>query len=57
MTILITGAKGQLGNELCRILGEGVSERGELPLFYSRSRIIAVDIDELERIILEKIGS
>lgn len=48
MTILIAGAKGQLGNELCKILGEGVSERGKLPLFYERSRIVAVDVDELD---------
>jgi dTDP-4-dehydrorhamnose reductase len=48
MTILITGAKGQLGNELCKIVGGGVSEREKLPLFYTQSRIIAVDVDELD---------
>ncbi len=48
MTILITGAKGQLGNELMKILGEGVSERGKLPLLYEGCRILAVDIDELD---------
>jgi dTDP-4-dehydrorhamnose reductase len=48
MTILITGAHGQLGNELQKILEEATSERGKLPLFYARSRIIAVDVDELD---------
>lgn len=48
MTILVTGAKGQLGNELLKILGEGVSERGNLPLLYERCRTLAVDIDELD---------
>lgn len=48
MTILITGAKGQLGNELTKILGEGTSELGGLPLFYAQSKIISVDVDELD---------
>lgn len=48
MTILITGAKGQLGNELCRILGEGFSERGKLPLLYVGCTVIGVDLDELD---------
>ncbi|ADY12223.1 dTDP-4-dehydrorhamnose reductase [Sphaerochaeta globosa] len=48
MTILITGAHGQLGNELQKILEEATSERGKLPLFYERSRIVAVDVDELD---------
>lgn len=48
MTILITGAKGQLGNELTKILGEGTSELGVLPLFYSQSKVISVDVDELD---------
>ena len=48
MTILITGAKGQLGNELTKILGEGTSELGVLPLFYAQSKVISVDVDELD---------
>jgi dTDP-4-dehydrorhamnose reductase len=48
MTILITGAKGQLGNELSKILEERVSERGKLPLLYKESKIISVDVDELD---------
>lgn len=48
MNIIITGAKGQLGNELMRILEDRKSERGDLPLFYSKSNIIAVDVDELD---------
>ncbi len=48
MTILITGAKGQLGNELTKILGEGTSELGVLPLFYAQNKVVSVDIDELD---------
>jgi dTDP-4-dehydrorhamnose reductase len=48
MTILITGAKGQLGNELSKILGEGVSERGKLPPLYDRCTVIGVDVDEMD---------
>ena len=48
MTILITGAKGQLGNELTKILGEGTSSLGVLPLFYAQSKVISVDVDELD---------
>ena len=48
MTILITGAKGQLGSELTKILGEGSSELGVLPLFYAQSKVISVDVDELD---------
>lgn len=39
MTTLITGAKEQLGNELIKILGEGTSELGGLPLFYTQSKL------------------
>lgn len=48
MTILITGAKGQLGNELSKILGEGVSELGKLPQLYDGCTVIGVDVDELD---------
>lgn len=48
MTILITGAKGQLGNELCKILGESVSERGKLPPLYDGCTVIGVDVDGLD---------
>lgn len=48
MSILITGAKGQLGNELTKILGEGTSELGVLPLFYAQAKVIPVDVDELD---------
>ena len=44
MTILITGANRQLGNELKIIFGEGTSELGVLPLFYAQSKVVPVDI-------------
>lgn len=48
MNIIITGAKGQLGSELKKILEAGISERGELPALYVKSKILAVDVDELD---------
>lgn len=48
MNILITGSRGQLGNELTKILREGTSCLGELPLFYAQSKVISVDVDELD---------
>lgn len=48
MNILITGANGQLGNEIKKILGEGTSELGALPLFYAHSKVSAVDVDVLD---------
>ncbi len=48
MNILITGSRGQLGNELTKILGERTSELGDLPLFYAQSNVVSVDVDELD---------
>jgi len=48
MTILITGAKGKLGNELTNMLGEGTSELGALPLFYAQIKVVSVGVDELD---------
>jgi dTDP-4-dehydrorhamnose reductase len=48
MNILITGSNGQLGSELKKILREGLSELGTLPLFYTGCRVTALDVDILD---------
>lgn len=48
MKIMITGAHGQLGNELCDILKNGKSEIGTIDPAFKGCEIIAVDIDELD---------
>ena len=48
MKILITGAKGQLGNELQSIISKGKSEIGAIPTEYKDCEIIATDVDELD---------
>lgn len=48
MKILITGSKGQLGNELCKIMGEGISAQGKLPLLSDECTVVGVDVEELD---------
>ena len=48
MKILITGAKGQLGNEIKSIISKGKSEIGAIPTEYKDCEIIATDVDELD---------
>lgn len=48
MKILITGSKGQLGNELQEIIKSGRAEIGEVSDAIKESNIIALDIDELD---------
>lgn len=48
MRILITGAKGQLGRQLAKILKEKMSEIGQIPEFYNDAKIVECDIDELD---------
>ena len=47
MNILITGANGQLGNELTSMLSSGQAEIGPIPAAYRGSRVTAVDVDRL----------
>ena len=48
MKILITGAGGQLGNELSAILKNGKSEIGEIPACFKDAVVIGVDVDRLD---------
>ena len=48
MKIIITGCKGQLGNELVSILSSGRSEIGEIPQALLGAKILPVDVDELD---------
>ena len=48
MKILITGSKGQLGNELQNILKMGSAEIGQVSKTIKESEVITWDIDELD---------
>lgn len=48
MKILITGAKGQLGNELINILDSGQAEIGKISDNIKKADVIALDVDELD---------
>ena len=48
MKILVTGANGQLGNEIQSIISKGKSEIGNIPTEYKDCQIIATDVDELD---------
>ena len=48
MKILITGAKGQLGNELTAILGAQHSEIGAIDTQYENCEVIPADVDTLD---------
>ena len=55
MKILITGCKGQLGNELQDIIRSGKAEIGEVSDVIKKSEIIALDVDELDITNLEQV--
>lgn len=48
MKILITGNKGQLGNELCGILARGESELGAIPEKFRGAELTGIDLDRLD---------
>lgn len=48
MKVLITGAKGQLGNELMSIISNGQSEISKVSSFIKEMEIIPMDIDKLD---------
>lgn len=48
MNILITGAQGQLGSELCAMIARGQSEIGPIPERIAQAQVIPVDVEELD---------
>lgn len=48
MKILVTGARGQLGSELCRCFERGYTELGTPDVLKQNNEITAVDIEELD---------
>lgn len=48
MKILITGSKGQLGNELQDIIKNGIAEIGQISENIKKSQVIGLDVDELD---------
>ncbi|MBQ7333709.1 MAG: dTDP-4-dehydrorhamnose reductase [Clostridia bacterium] len=48
MKILVTGAKGQLGREICECFERGYTELGYLDVLKKKHEIYAVDIDTLD---------
>lgn len=48
MKILITGSKGQLGNELIDIINKGKAEIGNVSEVIKNSEVIGLDVDKLD---------
>lgn len=48
MKILITGAKGQLGNELLNMIKSGQAETGKVSDNIKKAEVVALDVDELD---------
>lgn len=55
MKILITGSKGQLGNELQNIIKTGESEIGVISEELKNSEVIALDVEDLDITKLEQV--
>lgn len=48
MNVLITGARGQLGHELERMLSSGMCELGEVPEAFEEANLVLADVEELD---------
>ena len=48
MKLMITGAKGQLGTEICRQLQAGKSALGPLPQVLLEATVVAVDVEDAD---------
>ena len=57
MKVLITGAKGQLGNELASILKNEASEIGAIDQKYNACEVITADVDMLDITNAENVNS
>ncbi|MGL5616236.1 MAG: SDR family oxidoreductase [Sarcina sp.] len=55
MKVLITGANGQLGNEILDIINSGKAEIGEVSKIIKNSDVLAVDVDKLDITNLEQV--
>lgn len=55
MRVLITGAKGQLGIQLAKILKEKKSEIGQIPECYNDAEVVGYDVAELDITDKEKV--
>ena len=56
MKILITGSKGQLGNELQDIINKGYAEIGKVSDNIKNSEVIALDVEELDITKLDEVN-
>lgn len=48
MRILVVGANGQLGSELCRVLAVGESQIGPIPVAYAGAEVLRADRDVMD---------
>ena len=48
MNVLVTGCKGQLGNELYKIITEKKSELGEIPQCFHDCKLTCIDVEDLD---------
>lgn len=48
MKVLVTGASGQLGAELCTQLATGISPLGAIPAEFHGANVLAADLDSLD---------
>ena len=55
MKILITGSKGQLGNELQDIIKTGKADIGEVSDVIKAAKVVAVDVEDLDITKLEQV--
>ena len=55
MNVLVTGCKGQLGNELYKIITEKKSELGEIPQCFHDCKLTCIDVENLDITDLEAV--
>lgn len=55
MNVLVTGCKGQLGNELYKIITEKKSELGEIPQCFHDCKLTCIDVEDLDITDLEAV--